>query len=745
MIRFRQIADSPLLLCMVTTTVMAATVPSLAAAQTPAVPVAADDKDAPVTISAERMTGRPDRELHFENNVEITQGTTRIDADQATYRVVEDEVSASGNIRMDRLGDRYTGDALQMQGGSGAGFVTQPTYHLQRNNAQGTAERIDFASQDEAVVTQGTYSTCEAPDPDWYLKSSKLRLDKERDIGHATNTVVYFKGIPILGTPAMSFPLSDARKSGVLPPTIGTTNKGGLEITVPYYFNIAPNRDLTLYPKIISRRGLQLGAEGRYLGQTYAGETRVEVLPNDQETKTNRYAVSSTHAQTFGPRWSFNWNLNTASDDNYPSDFARTITASAQRLMTRDLSLTYAQSFWYASLRASNYQVLQDPAAPIARPYDRLPQLFLHAAKQDVNGFDWSADLEATRFSHPENLLGDPLYAQPNVFYPRTGNRIVANPKLSYPVIRPGYFVTPKLALHATQYSLDNLAPNSPQSLSRVLPTVSVDSGLVFERDTTFFGKAMSQTLEPRLFYAYTPYRDQSQFPIFDSGVADFNYSQLFSENRFTGHDRISDANQLTAALVSRYIEPSGAERARLAIGQRYHFADQRVTFPGILSSQSKSDLLLAANGRISQEVSAEINMQFSQTVRTMIRSNYGVRWQPAPLRVLNLQYRRDVSNLLDPLEQLDVSAQWPLARRWYGVGRVNYSIRDSKPAEALLGLEYKADCWVFRMVAQRTPTATQTATTGFFLQLELNGLSRLGSNPLEALRSSIPGYQKVN
>lgn len=745
MIRFSALSDSPLLLCMVTTTVVAAAMPMAAIAQAADAPARQEDKDAPVNISAERMTGRPDREIHFEENVEIVRGGTTIEADRATYRVAEDQVTATGNIRMQRFGDRYTGDEVQLQIEAGEGFVTHPTYHLQRNNAQGAADRIDFASEDQAMVTEGTYSTCEGPDPDWYLKSGLLQLDKSRDAGYAKNTVVYFKGVPILGTPAISFPLSDARKSGALPPTIGSTNKGGLEVTLPYYFNIAPNRDLTLYPKIISRRGLQIGAEGRYLGQTYTGETRVESLYDDQQTGTNRYAVSSTHIQTFDQRWTFNWNLNAASDDNYPSDFASTRTASAQRLLLREMGLTYGASFWHATVRASNYQVLQDVAAPIARPYDRLPQLLLHAGRQDIHGFDWTSDVEATHFRHPENLVGDPLYASPNILYPRDGNRIVINPKLSYPIIKPGYFITPKVSLHASHYALDNVAAGAPGSLSRILPTASVDSGLVFERDTALFGKPVTQTLEPRLFYVYTPYRDQSQFPVFDTGAADFSYPQLFTENRFAGHDRISDANQLTAALVSRVMEPSGTERARFTIGQRYHFSDQRVFLPGVLNSQSRSDLLLAASSRLSQEISTEANIQYSQSLGKLIRSNYGVRWQPAPMSVLNLQYRQDISSVIAPLKQLDVSAQWPLSKRWYGVGRVNYSIIDRKPAEALLGAEYKADCWVFRAVAQRTPTSAQSATTGIFLQLELTGLSRIGSNPLQALRRSIPGYQMIN
>jgi LPS-assembly protein len=715
------LSDPPALLC-VAATAAVAVLPALAQAQ-----VVVKDKNGPITINADRMTGRPDREVHFENNVEITRGPTVINADRGTYRVVEDEVEASGDIRMLRFGDFYTGDALKLNLDSGAGFVTNPSYKLQKNNAQGKAERIDFESEDRATVKEASYSTCEGPDPDWYLKSGLLELDRERDTGRAKSTVVYFKGVPILGAPSLSFPLSDARKSGVLPPTIGTTNTGGFELTVPYYFNIAPNRDLTLYPKLITRRGLQLGADGRYLGETYSGETRLEALADDQQTHTNRYAITSTHFQAFDQgRGNFGWNINAASDDNYPVDFARSITASAQRLLLRESTVNYGRGIWTLGLRATNYQVLQDPLAPIARPYDRLPQMTLQASRQDLNGFDWTFYSELTRFWHPDMVRGD---------------RLVVNPSISYPMLHPGYFMVPKLSLHSTEYRLDNNTPGAPNSLSRNLPTFSFDSGLVFERDADFFGNAVKQTLEPRLFYVYTPFRDQSLFPNFDTSETDFNYPQLFSENRFVGQDRISDANQVTAALVTRYIEPSGAERARFAIGQRYYFSQPRVTL-GTPIDQSRSDLLLAAAARISQAVNTEANIQYSQSLRTTVRANYGVRWQPGPMRVLNVEYLRDLPNAL---EQVDISSQWPIAQRWFGVGRVNYSLADKKIAESLLGFEYKADCWVFRAVAQRTPTSSQTATTGFFLQLELNGLSRIGSNPLDALRTSIPGYQMVN
>ncbi len=705
------------------TALAAAFAPAFVQAQTP--PAVAVE-NLPVEVSAEVMTGRPDREVTLSHNVEITRGSTIITSDNATYDVVEDRVTANGHILLRRLGDMYTGDTLKLQLEAGRGFVISPTYRLSRNNAQGKAERIDFEAEDRAVVTDGTYSTCEGADPDWYLKSSTLRLDTGRDVGNAGQTVVYFKGVPILGTPAMSFPLSDARKSGVLPPTIGTTNKGGLEITVPYYFNIAPNRDLTLYPNLIARRGLQLGADARYLSETASGETRIEVLPNDSQTKTSRYALTSTHNQNFAPRWSYGWNLNAASDDDYPSDFARTITTSSQRLLLRDLNLNYGGDLWRMNTRTSNYQVLQDPAAPIARPYDRLPQVTLQAGRQDVLGFDWNVNTELTRFWHPDLERGD---------------RFVMTPELSYPILHPGYFVVPKFAMDVSRYALENRAGGIPANLSRAVPTVSLDSGLVFERETKFFDEAGTQTLEPRLFYVRTPFRDQSQFPNFDTAEADLSFSQLFSENRFIGHDRVSDANQLTAALVTRFIEASGAERVRLALGQRFYFSEQRVTL-GAPRDDSRSDLLVSGQGRLTQTFTAEGNIQYSASQRALSRSNFGVHWQPAPKKILNLQYRRD---LLNNLEQVDTSTQWPIADRWYGVARVNYSLPDNKVVEGLLGAEYKADCWVFRMVGQRTPTATGKATSSLFFQLELNGLTRLGSNPLDALRNSIPGYQLIN
>eukprot|EP01034_Spumella_vulgaris_P035328 gene35328-43556_t len=525
------------------------------------------DPEAPTVIRAEEFDGRPDRELNLTRDVEIVRDKTRVTADTACFRQVEDEVEARGGVKIWRYGDYYTGDEVKLNMESGKGYMLNPTYKLELNAAQGKAQRIDFLNEDEALVIDGTYSTCQGPNPDWYLKSSTLNLDSGRDVGVAGKTIVYFKDVPIIGTPAMSFSLSGARRSGWLPPIPGFGSKGRAELTVPYYFNIAPNRDLTLFPRLIAQRGIQIGAHARYIGETnagsYAGDTFIEYLPNDKLANADRWMITSNHTQAIAKDWSYGWNVRAASDDNYPNDFSKTVSGSAERQLLRELRTDYRGEYWSLSARVQKYQVLQDPALPpdpSLRPYDRLPAINFHAARYDVAGFDWQVSSELTSFWHPTLTRG---------------NRLVAVPQVSYPIIGPSYFITPKLMLNAAAYQLDPHGGADGKSLTRAVPTMSLDSGLVFERDTKLFGRDATQTLEPRLFYVKTPYRDQKEFPNFDTAAATFNFSQIFNENRFVGSDRVGDANQVTAAVVSRFQEArhhggrdlEGAPRAHAGTG----------------------------------------------------------------------------------------------------------------------------------------------------------------------------------
>lgn len=717
------------------TTVVAVT-PCMAHAQSKPQTPKVEDKNAPVIMRAEQSDGRPARDVILKGRAEIVRDKTRVTADEVIFNQIDNQVEAQGKVIMHRFDDVYTGDKLKLNLDTGEGFVIAPTYKLELNQAQGVAKQVNFVGQDNAQVVDGTYSTCVGDDPAWYLKSDTLNLDFGRDIGVAGRTVVYFKGVPILGTPALSFPLTGARRTGLLPPSIGATSTGGVEFTQPYYFNIAPNRDATLYPKLISRRGFQLGVNLRYLGETYQGETSFEVLPNDRKANRTRYSLASVSRHEFGDGAQVSWNLNKASDDAYPTDFASSAAINVQRQLVRELRLDYSGSFWNAWARVQNFQVLQDiasktdPSLFVDRPYDRLPEFGLSAVRRDVAGFDLSVDAQWARFWHPEKTRGQ---------------RLVVNPQISYPFLSPAYFITPKLSLHMSRYQIDQRKKGElgNNSLARVVPTFSIDSGLQFERNTKFFGRTVTQTLEPRLFYVNTPYRDQAQFPLFDSAESGFNFAQLFSENRFTGNDRISDANQITAAVVSRILETDGAERLRFAVGQRFYFRNQRVALDANSTEvrDSRSDLLLSASGTISPQWNFDSGLQYSVSKHQVYAANYGVQWQPKPKHVLNAEYRY----LRNSFELLNVSGQWPVASRFFAVGRISYSLPDHKTVKSLAGFEYNADCWVFRFAAQRFSTSTTRATTTLFLQLELNGLSRLGSNPLDALSKNIPGYQRVN
>jgi len=712
-----------------------------------------DESDLPVTIEAEEMTGRPDREVNLDNNVEIVRGQTTLTSDRAIFRQEENEVEAFGNVRIERFGDVYIGDAAEMNLDTSVGTVYNAEYRLAQSKAQGKAERFNTLSEDRSRIVNGTYSTCEGAEPDWYLKSKSLDIDAATNTGLAKDSVVYFKDVPILPLPVMSFPTSGDRKSGVLPPTIGMTSKNGLEVIVPYYFNLAPDYDLTVYPKLISRRGLQLGLDGRYLERTFSGETKIEVLPNDIERGTTRYSITSVHTHNFAPEWTYSWNFNQASDRNYPDDFGNSIATSSQRLLTREANLTYSNdTFGSTNLRVSDYQLLQDLASPITRPHSRLPQLTYHVDRTDVSGFDWAFDADATRFSLPDS----DLFARSASDLSRaTGNRLVMKQQISYPIQTQGYFIKPKFQMNETKYELDYFEPNGTPvtSLSRVVPTFSLDSGLVYERDSSFMGAPMTQTLEPRLFYVYTPYRDQSNFPNFDSAETTFGYAQLFSENRFSGSDRIADANHLTAALTSRYIEPSGAERMRFMIGERFYFHDQQVGLDGNLttSNNRRSDLLLSVGGRLTRTVTIDSLVQYNLDSQRTYSANYSVQWKPLPKHVFNAGYRytrNTLENSTDPLgnglEQLAFSGQWPLGGNWYLVGQWNYSLPQSKAVENLVGFEYNAGCWIWRMATQRYLTSSVESTTALFFQLQLNGLSRIGTDPMQALRKTIPGYEPL-
>jgi LPS-assembly protein len=707
------------------------------------------DRSAPVTISADRIKGYANREASASGNAELHQDDLSIYADRLRYFYDTDEVEAAGGVRVVRPGDRLNGTGLRLRVHDNIGRIDHAEYEFKRPSrsgfapvtSRGTADVIKLEGKDKYHLKNATLTTCKPGNNDWYMQAGELDVDMARNLGEARKAKLMFKNVPIGYLPWVDFPLNDERKTGFLPPTLGSSGKSGIEASVPFYINLAPNRDLTLTPRELSKRGLQLAVDFRYLERSYNGEFRIEDLSNDRVANANRYAITLQHNQKFSGDLTGTVNINRVSDDSYFRDLGSSINITSQIELPREGVLTYRGDWGTATARVQRFQTLQDPSSPIIPPYDRLPQLTLTAAHQYLGGLDLGLSSEYVKFDRG----GFPAAAGGTNTSATNGSRLTVYPSVSLPLALPGAYLTPKLGFHETRYSLSDTPAGTPNDINRALPIASLDSGLTFQRDTEFRGQQFLQTLEPRLYYLYVPYRDQSKIPLFDTGLADFNYAQIFSENIFDGGDRIADANQLTVAATSRLLSPgSGAEMYKATVGQVYYFKGQQVTLNDNVTpvrNNNTSDLLAALSARITPHWILDSGLLYNQQRNFFDRMNLAVRFEPETAKALNLGYRFTRGSL----DQFDVSAQWPLGGGWHGVGRYNYSMRANRVIESLGGFEYNAGCWIGRLVLQRFASAAGTSTSAVFVQLELNGFSRIGSNPIQMLKREIPGYNPAD
>lgn len=705
-----------------------------------------------IVVRADRLQARPELDTVAEGDVELRRAGTVIRADRLAYEDAADLVSASGNVRISRDGNQYRGPELQLQLQRFEGFFLEPEFLLGHTGAGGRARRIDFTDSTRAQALDATYTSCPrdgSGDPDWLLTTDRVRFDLETNEGIAEGAVLRFLGVPILALPVLSFPLSDDRKSGWLPPSVALDSTSGVEVAVPYYWNIAPNRDATIAPALLSRRGARIGAEFRYLEFQDQGRLAVNLLPNDRVAGRSRSIGVFDHDGSREPGLSYAAHVTRVSDDNYWKDFQRQIPVLTPRLLP--LTARVEQRFDTAAVERSLYvgmqrwQVLQsgDPTTAIEAPYDRALQLGGRASGLLGPGLQYAVESELNRFTYSK---ADAAAAR------LTGLRLHALGSVSGSWERPGWWVRPKLALNAAAYALDQPMSDGRTRAARAIPTLSVDSGAVFERESHWFDRTQVQTLEPRLLYANTPYRAQSTLPIFDTGPNDFNALSAYWENLFSGIDRVADGHQLTAGVATRLLDAgTGAENLRLGISQRYLFRDQLVTPDGVPLTQRFSDVLFEGSTAVVPDWRFDVALRYSAEISRPLRSIVGARYLPAPFHALSATYRfaRGLS------EQVELGWQWPVYRgagpdaggarcqgSLYAVGRVNYSLRDSRVTDSIAGLEYDAGCWIGRLVAERLSTGRSEATTRLLIQLELVGLSRLGTNPLRLLKDNIPGYR---
>ena len=719
----------------------------------------------PVFVIGDRISGQTDLNAVVEGDAQLRRGDTVIQADRLDYNVPDDLAKARGNVRINRAGNVYEGSALELRVEAFEGFFTDARYRFLATQAHGDASRVDFIDRDRAVVHDATYTTCERDNeaswtPDWVLRARTIRLDNEEEVGTAEGAVLEFKGVSLLPIPSITFPLSDKRKSGLLPPTVSLDSRDGASYSQPYYWNIAPNRDATLRAALMTKRGANLGGEFRYLEPTYRGQFSGDVMPADRLRDRTRWSASAQHEGTIDTAiggLGLNVNINRVSDDNYWRDFGRASEVLRQRLLPSDATLNWSRNDMTASVRTLKWQTLQDINSPIVPPYDRMPQLHWGYVPSTLGwGLDASIDLDTTRFQAARALTG-----QPNA------DRSYALAQISRPFLAPGGFVTPRLQLHATQYQFDAPLVNGDRAASRVLPTFSLDSGLVFERDARYLGRNFLQTLEPRAFYTYTPFRDQRYLPVYDTAANDFNFATIYTENAFGGQDRIADNNLLTLGVTTRLLDPdTGAEAARFGVAQRLRFSDQRVTLPGgIPANERLSDLLLGAGINWTPQWGFDSTVQYNRESGRSVRSTIGARYSPGKYRTVSAAYRLQRGTS----EQVDIGWQWPLndllgrnsdtsndsarsrgqgqgAGRWYTVGRLNYSLQDRKLVDTIVGFEYDSCCWIGRVVLERLQSGITTANTRLLFQIEFVGFSRLslGSSPLDSFKQHVPSYQNL-
>ncbi len=732
------------------------------------------DMAGPTFLSGDNIEGQTDVRTQIEGHAVLRRHEMVLRAERIEHTAADDTVHASGDVRINRLGNVYEGSELQLKLDSNEGYFLQPRFSLLRKGGQGEASRIDFLGENRTSADDAIYSSCPRPGsgpwhPDWWISASKMEFDTETDTGKAQNGVLHFKGLPLLGAPYVEFPLSDQRRSGLLPPTFNLASQSGLEVALPYYLNLAPQHDATITPTLMSKRGLDLGGEFRYLEPDASGEMRGAYMPGDKLRDADRWSGSWQHRQNLTDlpgvgSMGLRLNLNRVSDANYWRDFPHSGRLLTQRLLPNEAALYWSRGDWSFSAGHYSWQTLQDPlpAAQIIAPYNRVPSLAARLQPAPFSllgseGWEGSLQTEFTRFATDRTVqIGDGKSATV-----LGGDRALMVAQLAKTWQAPGWFVKPSVQLHLRQYQFEQAIGSGQSSLGLALPTLSLDSGLQFERETRLFGRDLTQTLEPRLYYSRTPFREQGYLPGYDSAPFDFSLATVYLSNPYAGHDRIADLDALTLGVTTRLLQPeTGAELLSLGIAQRYRFREQQVTLPGEAPvAAGLTDLLLGARVRWTPQWSTNADLQYNPETGQSTRSTLGMRYLPGPYRVLNAAYRVKQQATTGDSRQLDLGWQWPLQavfgsapagvagrglgpQQWYSVGRINYSLPDSKVVDLLAGFEYDAGCWIGRVAIERLQNSTTTSNQRIMFQLEFSDFTRVGSSPLQSLRNNVPRYQ---
>ena len=680
--------------------------------QTPA-PAKPDE----VVISADKAVLSQPGTTVFEGNVAIRYRDRVIIADRVSYHQPTAQLTLEGNVRLKTgAGDFFDGGKASMNADTNIGNLQQGRFFIGANNSQGRAANI-VLNQDKSVTLYSVhFSTCPADREDWSLFLRQLTIDRVSDNGVGRHVVLRIKGIPVFYTPYLRFPLGNRRQSGLLAPEFGHSDKLGDTAVIPYYINLAPNYDATVTGRWMSARGLQGLGEYRYLGKQFRGEVHGELLNNDLVTDTSRAYVELQHEQSLTSDLSAKVVFAQASDINYFNDLYPGLGDSSITHLEREASVTYAPRDWRVRALVSDYQILDASLAPNEIPYQKLPQVQVHMRPRYFSaGLSTTLDLEASQFQH-KTL--------------ESGTRINLNPGLRLPLIRPWGYVVPELRGYYTGY--ENRTGGSNTSIATSI--LSLDSGLIFERPVGHSGQ-WRQTLEPRLFYVYSPFVDQSTLPLFDTIEADFNFDRMFRANRFIGGDRIGDSNQVSLAISSRLLDPDGAERLKLQLGQTYYLEDRKVSasLPALpVATGTASETLFEASGILRKSWYMRGTWGWDNANGQIQQSRQFIQYQPAVNRIFNIGYRYTVADG----DALDASTYFKLGSRWSLFAGSRYALAADRNLDSYGGLIYQSCCWSFRLDGSRRVDLLGQQINTVAFEFSLKGLggssATTGIRPLE-------------
>ncbi len=729
-----------------------------------------------VIIEGDRITELLDRNITVFGNGVLKNKSSSISGDRIEFDLLTHSLTSSGNAIFDNKDILTKGTQLHQNIDENTGEMIKPVFTFyknfitvapdrtllggpailgqtpsaikeykpnapkdnenKQNQARGDADMLYFDGETKKRLINARYTTCSTSSDDWYINSKEITLNTESNKAVATNATIEFKKIPILYTPWMSFPYANQRQSGFINPTMGSTTSSGFEMDFPIYWNISPDMDATETNRYLSKRGLQLNGEFRYLienNKSY-GIEQLQYLANDNLAHKDRYFIGSYNKQDFGNGLSMGINYNRVSDNQYFSDLSTQILITSQVNLPQQFTVNYNKYGWQFGTTIEKFQNLDLSSYS----YERLPQIYLNRS----DSFDWGKSTFQNQYTE---FKIDPLATNQAV---KSGSRLLSQASASFPINSAYGFITPKIGFNYANYNLTDVDPvlsgsqygtMLDQSSTRNIPIFSLDSGLFFEKEIKYADESYTQTLEPRLFYVYVPYQDQSKMPVFDSALADLNMGTLFSENQYVGGDRVNNANQLSMAISSNILDSNGRQLVGVSLGERLYFTNQRVFLPGeIVRSGDRSDLIGTLTATLTNAVKISSALDYSTDSGQIIKGNLGLRYNPTPGKSLNLSYRYTKDNI----NQVVGSTQWAIGHGYYALANLNYSILDGKTVEMVTGVEYDAGCWQSRFVVQRVQTATAQANYAFFYQLVLGGMTSIGTSPLDILHRTITGYK---